>query len=83
MDELVGELEDDPAENLRIMLSQVKSRVVELEAQLSDAAGRSSRELEQHVKLLWFILGSFIASNIHAALLFVRLRHIEGQNHQN
>ena len=52
MDELVGELEDDPAENLRIMLSQVKSRVAELETELSDAAVRSSRELEQHVKLL-------------------------------
>ena len=51
MDELVDELEDDP-ENLRIMLSQVKSRVVELETELSDAAVRSSRELEQHVKLL-------------------------------
>ena len=30
-----------------------------------------------------FILGSFIASNIHAALFVCQLRHIGGKNHQN
>ena len=45
------DLEDDP-EVLATMLSQLKSRVVELETELSAAAHRSSCELEQHMKLV-------------------------------
>lgn len=52
-----SDLNDLDKETTRITLSPAKSRVLELEAQLSAAAQRSSQELQEHVKLVSALQG--------------------------